>query len=95
MLGFCIKIKETSEFFQVMGVCSMFVGFVTELCSPSDVCVWSVDTRVHTQSSLSVFTTLGTAVCLHCTLVWLFIRETRLSSPDPILALALTCLSSA
>ena len=38
------------------------------------VCVWSVDTRVYTQSSLSVFTMLGTAV---------------LSSPHPpILALA-------
>ena len=44
---------------------SVFVGFVTQLCSPSNVCVcvcvWSVDTRVHTQSSLSVFMMLGTA----------------------------------
>ena len=39
-----------------------FVGFVTQLCSPSNVCVWSVDTFVYTQSSLSVFTMLGTAV---------------------------------
>ena len=41
----------------------MFVGFVTQLCSPSNVCVLSVDRRrVHTQSSLSVFITLGTTV---------------------------------
>ena len=47
-----------------MGVYSVFVAFVTQLCSPSNVCVcvcgaW---TRVYTQSSLCVFTTLGTAV---------------------------------
>ena len=42
----------------------MFVGFVTQLCSPPNVCAWSVDKRVHTQSSLSVFTTLGTAVLI-------------------------------
>ena len=43
---------------------SVFVGLVTQLCSPSNMCVWSVDTRVHTRyiNSLSVFTTLGTAV---------------------------------
>ena len=40
----------------------LFVGFVTQLCSPSNVCVCSVDTRVYTQSSVSLFTTLGTAV---------------------------------
>ena len=35
------------------------LGFaVFQMC----VCVWSVDTRVYTQSSLSIFTTLGTAV---------------------------------
>jgi len=32
-----------------MGVYSVFVGFVTQLCSPSNVCVWSVDTCVHTE----------------------------------------------
>ena len=41
----------------------MFVGFVTQLRSPPNVCVWSVDRRcVHTQSSLSVFTMLSTTV---------------------------------
>ena len=46
------------------GVYSMFVGsMVTQLCSPSNVCVWGVDTRcMHTQTSLSVFAMLGTAV---------------------------------
>ena len=33
------KTKKTSGFSQVMGVYSMFVGFVTQLCSPSNVCV--------------------------------------------------------
>ena len=34
-------------------VCSVFVGFVTELRSPPNVCAWSVDRRcVHKQSSL-------------------------------------------
>ena len=40
MLGFCTKKKY-----------SVFVGFITQLCSPSNVCVcvWSVDTHcVHT-----------------------------------------------
>ena len=47
-----------------MGVYSVFFTFVTQFCSPSNVCVcvWSVDTHVYTQSSLSIFTTLGTAV---------------------------------
>ena len=57
----CTIIKKVS---QVMGMYSVLVAFVTQLCSPSNVCVcvWSVDTRVYTQSSLSVFTMLGTAV---------------------------------
>ena len=67
MIGFCIKIKETSEFSQVMGVCSMFVGFVTELCSPSNVCVERGHTCAYTKltsrlhhawHSCSVFTAL-------------------------------------
>ena len=46
-----------------MGVYSVFVAFVTQLAVlQMCVCVWSVDTHVYTQSSLSVFTTLGTAV---------------------------------
>ena len=41
----------------------MFVGFVTQFRSSPNVCVWSVDRRcVHKQSSLSVFTLLGTTV---------------------------------
>ena len=56
-----------------MGVYSMFVTFVTQLCSPSNVCVcvcvcvWSVDTRVYTQSSLSIFTMLAQLFYLHHT----------------------------
>ena len=43
-------------------VYSVFVGFVTQLCSRPNVCVWNVDTHcVHTQSTLSVFTMLGKA----------------------------------
>ena len=58
--------KNTSGFSQVMGVSSVFVGFHghSDLQSFKCVCVcgvWSVDTRVHTQSSFSIFT-LGTAV---------------------------------
>ena len=37
--GFCTKLKKNSGFSQVMGVYSMFVGFVTQLYSPSNVCV--------------------------------------------------------
>ena len=61
MLGVCKK--NTSGFSQVMGVYSVFVGFHghSALQSLKCVCVWSVDTRVHTQSSFSIFT-LGTAV---------------------------------
>ena len=74
MLGLCVIVslhdkEKNSRFSQVMGVYSVFVGFVTQLCSPSNVCVcvcvcvWSMDTHcVHTQSSLSIFTTLETAV---------------------------------
>ena len=49
----------------LLGLTAFFklVGLVTQLCSSSTVCVWSVDTCcVHTNSSLSVFTMVGTAV---------------------------------
>ena len=36
------------------------LGFVTQFCSPSNMFVCSIDTRVHAQSSLSIFTTLST-----------------------------------
>ena len=62
MLGFVHNKKSTSRFSQVMGVYSVFVGFVSQLCSFYLNCVWSVDTRGYTQSSLPIFTTLGTAV---------------------------------
>ena len=60
MLGFCTKIFKTFQVFSSKGVYSVFVGFaILQMC----VCVWSVDTRcVHTQSSLSIITTLNTAV---------------------------------
>ena len=45
MSGLCVKvvlyarvIKKINGFSQVMGVYSVFVGFVTQLCSPSNVC---------------------------------------------------------
>ena len=38
MLGFCTKTKS-SGFSQEMGVYSVFVGLVTQLCSSSNVCV--------------------------------------------------------
>ena len=63
---------------QVMGVYSEFVSLVTlssALQSFKCVCVWSMDTRAYTQSSLSVFTTLGTAV-LFCVII----PKTRLVS---------------
>ena len=40
---------KNTGFSQIVGVDSVFVGFVTQLCQMC-VCVWSVDTRVHTQS---------------------------------------------
>ena len=41
----------------------MFVGFVTQLFSPSNVCAWSIGTHcVHKQSSLSDTTMLSAAV---------------------------------
>ena len=59
MLGFSTKKKKTSRFSQAMEVYSVFVGFVTQLCK---MCVCRAWTCVYTQSSLSVFITLGTAV---------------------------------
>ena len=54
--------KKIPRFSQVIGVYSVFVGFCHSALQ-SNVCVWSVDTRVYTQRSLSVFTMLiGTAV---------------------------------
>ena len=66
MLGFCTKKKY-----------SVFVGFITQLCSPSNVCV-CVE-RGHT---LCAYINLH----LPSSLVWLFCRKTYLlPSPDPIL----------
>ena len=78
----------------------MFVGLITQLCSPiMCVCgVWTHVICVHTQTSVSIFHhATAQLFCLHCTLVWSFCHETHLlSSPDPVLALAsmdlLTCL---
>ena len=40
MLGFCTKTKKTSGFSQEIGVYSVFVGLLTQLCSSSlNVCV--------------------------------------------------------
>ena len=39
MLGFVQKLKQATGFSQVMGVYSVFVGLVTQLCSPSNACV--------------------------------------------------------
>ena len=39
MLEFCPKKKKAPRFSQVMGVCLVFVGLVTQLCGPSSVCV--------------------------------------------------------
>ena len=103
-VGFCFESCPMLEgcqkkvgFSQVMEVYSLFVGFVTQLYSPSNlcmcvcVCVWSVDTLCvytkltfhlyHVQHTCSVFTALWCA--------WLFCCETNLLSPlDPFLALA-------
>ena len=71
--------------FRVFSRCiqCLWVCMVTQLWSPSNVCVWGVDTRcVHTQSSLSVLPCFAQLFCLHCTLVWLFCHETHLSSTD-------------
>ena len=88
MLGFCTTIKKFQVYsnggvFSVSGFC------YSALQSFKCMCVWSVDTRVHTQSSLSVLTHSAQLFYLHCTLVCLFIRKTRLlSSTHPIFALA-------
>ena len=44
-------------------VYSVFVGLVTQLCSPSNMCVEHAHTLCAYTSSLSVFTTLGTCSC--------------------------------
>ena len=64
----CSKIKTTSGFSQVMGLYSVFVGVVTQLCSPSNVCVEHGHTLCayikftihlhHAQHGCSVFTAL-------------------------------------
>ena len=41
--------NKNSRFSQVMGVYLVFVAFVNQLCSPSDVCVCSLDTCVYTK----------------------------------------------
>ena len=71
-LGFALKVvlcwgvaKKTGRVSQVMEVYSLFVGFVTQLYSPSNlcVCVCGVWTHcVYTQSSLSIFTMFNTPV---------------------------------
>ena len=60
-----LKKKKNSRFSQVFGgvfsACLWVLSLnfaVLQMC----VCVWSVDTHVHTQSSLSIFPTLGTTV---------------------------------
>ena len=67
MLGFCTKIKQTSGFSQVAVVYSVFVSFVTQLSSPSNVCVEHGHTCAytkltfclhHARHSCSVFTVL-------------------------------------
>ena len=60
---------------------SVFVGLVTQLCSPSNVCVCGVWTHVciHKANFLSSPRS-AQLFCLHCTLVWLFIHKTHLSS---------------
>ena len=68
MLGFCMTITKNSGFSQVMGVYSVFVGFIIRLCSPSNVCAWSVDTRVYTKFTLSSPRS-AQLFYLHCTLV--------------------------
>ena len=55
--------KQSMQVFSSNGGVLVFVAFVTQLCSPSNMCgVWRVDTHLYTQSSLSIFTMLGTAV---------------------------------
>ena len=62
LLIFSTKLIKHPEFSKETGVYSVFVGFFTQFCSPSNVCVWSMDTHcVHTQSSLSIFTMLSAA----------------------------------
>ena len=69
MLG--VSKKHTSGFSQVMEVYSeqcLLVCVVTQLCSPSNVCVGGVDTCcVHTQCSSSP--QLAQLFCLHSGMV--------------------------
>ena len=71
MLGFCTKIKQTSGFSQIVVVYSVFVGFVTQLSSPSNVCVERGHTCVYTKLTFCLHhARLAHLYCLHCTLVW-------------------------
>ena len=68
MSGLCVKvvlyarvIKKNKRVFSSNGGVFSVCGLCHSALQ-SFKCVWSVDTRVHTLSSLFVFTTLGTAV---------------------------------
>ena len=59
MLG--IRKKKCFQFFPSMRIYSVFLGLHGH-SAVLQMCMWGVNTHVHTQSSLSTFTTLGTAV---------------------------------
>ena len=72
-----------------MGVYSVFVGFGTQLCSPSNVCVWSVDTCVYTKLTFHLYharhrCSVFTALWCGCS----FVKLAFYLHHTPILALA-------
>ena len=61
----------------------LFVGFVSQLCSPSNVCAAWTHMCIH-KAYFPSPPCLAQLFYLHWTLVWLFIHKTRLlSSPHP------------
>ena len=58
----CYRALKNFWVFSSKGVYSVFVGLVTQLCSPSSVCVERGHMLCAHTNSLSVFITLGTAV---------------------------------
>ena len=80
------RVTQKYRISQIMGVHSVFVGFVTQHCSPSNVCVWSVDTCAYTKltfhlhdtrHSYSVFTALWCG-CSFVTLIF-YLHQTLLA----------------
>ena len=93
-VSFAVKVVVLYQGFaqkkKLQGFCvySVFVSFITQLCSPSNVCVehgHMLCAQLH-KFSFRPSPCSAQLFCLHGTLVWLLSRKAYLlMSPDPIL----------